>query len=203
MEEHVLVFPAALLSRLGKFHGFSSDTARCLPVILADRNLRYLPRSQAEGDPSFKQLIPYIVLKAGETVFCYERGVKGNEQRLHRMSSLGIGGHICREDGAAGRAGYEAGYARELAEEVEIAAPYESRIIGMLYDETTEVGSVHFGIVHLLELAEPSVRPLDSSLARAGFRPIAEIQRNRAAFESWSGFVIEQWFGARVAAKTE
>ena len=115
--------------------------------------------TQAEDDPSYKQLVPYVVLKSRDQVYCYERGAKGTESRLHRLLSIGVGGHICKEDGQEGRVAYEAGFARELAEEVEIGTTYHGRIAGLVHDDSTPVGSVHFGVVHVLELAEPHVRP--------------------------------------------
>lgn len=192
MEEEVLVFPAALLERLGPFHGFSSEVDRYLPELLDESNLSYLPRSRAEDDPRHKQLIPYIVLRAGASVYCYERGTSGGEARLHRLWSLGVGGHICRQDGSGGQTAYSAGFARELDEEVEIASEYQSQIVGMVYDERTPVGSVHFGIIHLLDLAEPRVRHRDPALANARFQAIADVCKRRDTFETWSGFVIDR-----------
>jgi predicted NUDIX family phosphoesterase len=196
MEEEVLVFPAALLERLGLFHGFSAEVDRYLPELLDEKNLSYLPRGRAEDDPRHKQLIPYIVLRSGDTVYCYERGKSGGEARLHRLWSLGVGGHICRQDGARGPAAYAAGFARELDEEVEIDAEFESRIVGMVYDERTPVGSVHFGIIHLLDLTAPRVRHRDPALANARFQAIADVRRRRDAFETWSGFVIDHVLAA-------
>ncbi len=110
MDEEVLVFPSRLLDELGPFEGISTEIERYLPTFLHPEHLRYIPRSLAEDDPSHKQLIPYVVLRSGDEVFCYTRGKKGGEQRLHDRWSLGVGGHICREDGDEGQIAYEAGF---------------------------------------------------------------------------------------------
>ncbi|MBX9656437.1 phosphoesterase [bacterium] len=191
MEEEVLVFPADLLDRLGPFTGFRSRVDDYLPEILSPKNLSYLRRSLAEEDPSFKQLIPYAVLKVGDLVYCYGRGKKGGESRLHSKLSLGVGGHICKEDGDEGSAAYEKGFARELEEELDIRSHYRSKIVGIVYDPSTPVGEVHVGIVHLLELESPDVIARDPSLADADFLSLDDIVSLKPRFETWSQFVID------------
>jgi predicted NUDIX family phosphoesterase len=191
MDEQVMVFTAELLGRLGCFRGFSSNVDAYIPSLLDPDNVRFLPRSRAEDDPSFKQVVPYVVLRCGEFVYCYERGRKGTEARLHQLLSLGIGGHICQSDGPAGTQAYEAGLLRELDEEVHIDAGFRRRMIGMVHDDTSPVGAVHFGIVHLFDLAAPRVTFRDPALANACFRPFDEAVALRHRFESWSAFVID------------
>ena len=192
MDEEVLVFPASVLDRAGGLQGFSRDVERYIPAVLDPAVLTYTPRRPAEEDPSRKQLVAYAVLVCGNSAYCYARGAGGGEKRLHNRLSLGVGGHIARQDGDAGAAAYETGFARELAEEVEIAGPFRNRIVGVVYDGSTAVGRVHFGVVHLLELESPEVRALDPSLAGARFRPIEEIAERRGEFETWSAFVIDE-----------
>jgi predicted NUDIX family phosphoesterase len=56
-------------------------------------DLRWLPRSRVEDDPSYKQLIPYVLVKSSNNAFaCYQRA--GTEIRLHAFMSCGVGGHI-------------------------------------------------------------------------------------------------------------
>ncbi len=61
-----------------------------------------------EDDPSFKQLIPYVLFRwtdADGTVHLFEylRGSGQGERRLHAKRSVGVGGHISSLDAAAGR----------------------------------------------------------------------------------------------------
>ena len=191
MDESVLVFPTPLLQKLGYFHGFTNQIENYVGTILDPRNLSYMPRVRAEDDPTFKQLIPYAVFQCCDSVFVYERSKKGSETRLHNLLSLGVGGHISTEDGERGELAYQAGFARELAEEVQIDSPYTDRIVGLVNDDSTPVGQVHLGVVHLLELQEPKVTPRDPALSSARFRPIEEIRAARSQFETWSAFVID------------
>ena len=122
---------------------------------------RYIPRTQAEIDPSLKQLIPYIVLQSSDNrlIASYQRC--GSETRLHAYRSIGIGGHVNKDDrtnnGASLKSTVEAGIRRELTEEL-LDLPSQTRPVftGVINEEITEVGAVHIGIVYRLMIPETS-----------------------------------------------
>ena len=125
LEERVLVVPSAEPDRLGRFQGFSPDADHYLTSLLVPELMQYRPRSDVEDDPGFKQIIPYVVFRCGDSVFCYTRGKSQGEARLHRLRSLGVGGHVAEED-AEGRKSldaYQSAMRRELDEEVKSRAP--------------------------------------------------------------------------------
>lgn len=192
MEEEVLVVPAQRLATVGNFTGFFPGTSDYLEQLLDPQHLRFLPRSAAEQDPSYKQLIPYIVLRSNDMIYTYARGKKGGETRLHDQLSIGIGGHINREDGGEGRDAYDAGYRRELDEEVEIRSSYQGNIVGLLYDPSTPVGEVHVGVVHLLDLGQPEVVARDPALAEARFQSLDALAKLRERMETWSALVMDR-----------
>jgi len=189
-DEHVLVIPAARLERLGPFRGFRADPGHRLADLLDPAGLHFRPRAAVETDPSYKQLIPYVVLRCGDRLFHYTRGAAGGEARLRAKRSVGVGGHISAADAAGAGDPYRAGMLRELAEEVEVASPYTERVLGLVYDPSTPVGEVHLGVVHLLTLERPAVRPREAGLTDAGFAPLPELWEQRAAFETWSQLVL-------------
>jgi len=189
--ERVLVLPTARFHALGVFQGFSPRVGDYLPALLDSSHLRYLPRGQAETDPTFKQLIPYVVLRWRDQIFSYRRGRVGSEQRLHSLRSLGIGGHIRAEDGEASADPYRTGMLREIEEEVFLETTFVERALGLINDDRTPVGQVHLGIVHLFDLAEPKVRHRDEALAESGFATLAQLRRQRGEFETWSQFLLE------------
>ena len=196
-DELVLGFPASLLDELGRFHGFSDEVERYLPPIFASLAVR--ARSQAETDPSFKQLVPYVMFVCEGKVFRYVRGRRGSEKRLHALESVGVGGHIRAQDVSLFEDHYRAGMLRELSEEVELdPGAGRERIVGLLNDDSTEVGRVHFGVVHLWELPRPELRPREGHLLRAGFRPLEELLAGRTRFETWSQFVLE-WLAGKTS----
>ena len=194
-EEHVLVIPAQRLEMLGDFTGFVPFDQRSFDAILDPQHMQFRPRSQVEEDPSFKQLIPYCILQvgsgAGRRVFQYTRGSGQGEKRLHAKRSIGIGGHISREDAVGGDL-YRSGMQRELSEEMIIESELSEEIIGFIYDDSSPVGRVHLGVVHLLQLSAPNARARESELVDSGFSPIDELCSNRSHFETWSQLCIDE-----------
>jgi predicted NUDIX family phosphoesterase len=190
--EEVLVVPAERLTAAGEFHGFRPAGDEFRRLLLDPAHLSYRPRGEVETDPSYKQLIPYVVLRCAGELFHYTRGASGTETRLRARRSVGLGGHISREDGPPAADPYRAGMLRELAEEVEIQGPWTERPFGFIYDGRTPVGQVHVGIVHLIELEEPLVWPREAAIDEAGFSPVRDLLRRRDEFETWSQFVLEK-----------
>jgi predicted NUDIX family phosphoesterase len=202
--ERVLVVPTELFHRLGHFQGFSGDVERYLEALLAPRHTSYRPRHEVEEDPGYKQLIPYVIFRyrdaAGRVqLFQYTRGKGQGEGRLHSKKSIGIGGHISAEDSAPGphgraTAAYAEGMRRELAEEVSIETPYAESCAGLINDDETEVGKVHLGLVHLFDVEQPRVRPLEADIIEAGFRPLETILADTSGFETWSQICLTALF---------
>ncbi|HEX3726659.1 MAG TPA: phosphoesterase, partial [Pirellulales bacterium] len=121
--ECVLVVPTDLFHRLGHFQGFSGDVERYFESLFVPAHSSYRPRHEVEQDPSFKQLIPYVILRYCDSrgqqfIFQYTRGKGQGEQRLHSKKSIGVGGHISSDDSACGpaTAAYWEGMRRELSE---------------------------------------------------------------------------------------
>jgi predicted NUDIX family phosphoesterase len=197
VDERVLVVPSAELDRLGRFQGFSAEADRYIKALLIPELMEYRPRSQVETDPGFKQIIPYVVFRCADAVFCYTRGKSQGEARLHRLRSLGVGGHVS-EDDAEGRKSldaYESAMRRELDEEVEVASPGRIRRVGLINDDSTPVGQVHLGVVHLYELEQPHVSAREEGLAEAGFIPLSNILTIQHEFETWSQICIASILG--------
>jgi predicted NUDIX family phosphoesterase len=190
--EEVLVVPAERFAAAGEFHGLRLESEEFRRALLDPAHLLYRPRGEVETDPAFKQLIPYVVLRCGGELFNYTRGAAGSEARLRALRSIGLGGHISREDGLPAADPYRAGMLRELNEEVEIQGSWTERPFGFIYDGRTPVGEVHIGIVHLIELEQPLVWPRETAIDEAGFAPLGELWRKSDEFETWSQFVLEE-----------
>jgi predicted NUDIX family phosphoesterase len=201
--EQVLVVPTSLLHDLGYFQGFSADVERYKSRLLDTRHTSYRPRPEMEQDPSFKQLIPYVIFRhrdaADKTwLFAYTRGSGQGEGRLHAKRSVGVGGHISTCDVQAEgdqHAVYLEGMRRELEEEVAIDTPYTDSCVGLINDDETEVGRVHLGIVHLVDVEQPLVLPREDDLCDAGFRPLDELLADLDRFETWSQICLRALFG--------
>lgn len=198
--EQVLVVRRSLFDELGSFHGLNAEISRYLPVFLEPGNHFFVPRSEAEEDPSLKQLIPYVVVTAGDRILHYRRGSGSGEKRLLKKGSVGIGGHINDGDGlgeAFDAAAYQRALMRELQEELAIESCFIERPLALLNDDTNPVGAVHLGIVHQCQLAEPSVKANEEAIAELGFLTLEELAARHDDLESWSQLVVGGWKGLR------
>jgi len=191
-EERVLCFERQLFTELGEFQGLHLDVARYLPVLTSDAKLLYLNRSDAEYDKRYKQLIPYVLLIHNDRILRYRRGKGGQESRLHGLYSVGIGGHISEEDHGlfTSHQGYHEGMRRELMEEVAIDHADEAPV-AVINDDSTDVGSVHFGVVHVMSVPDESVAGQRSGILGPEFIPIADAVKDLSIYESWSRFCLE------------
>jgi predicted NUDIX family phosphoesterase len=130
-------------------------------------------------------------------VLSYVRGTRAGETRLVGRRSIGIGGHINPADDEApllevdfGDA-YAAAVQREVAEEVALGATHTDRIVALLNDDTTEVGRVHLGIVHLWTLSRPEVRKREQMITQLAFMSRSELHAVRDTLETWSQFCLD------------
>ena len=191
-EERVLCFPRKLLEELGVFQGLSLDVDKYLPVVTSSAQLVYLNRSEAELDKRYKQLIPYVLLICNGKILRYRRGKGGQEPRLHGLYSVGVGGHISDQDDSlfAKDIGYREGMRRELMEEVAIEEVNDSAV-AVINDDSTEVGYVHFGIVHIMHVPNENIVGRRSGIVGPEFILIAEATKNASGYESWSRVCLE------------
>jgi predicted NUDIX family phosphoesterase len=192
--ENVLVFPRTLLEQLGIFQGFSADVNRFLPVILEAKNNHFMPRASAENDPRFKQIIPYVLITDGQSILHYVRGKKAGEQRLVAKGSIGIGGHINDEDHtlfAFGMQAFQDAVRREVCEELSIQGEFNATPVGLINDDSTEVGQVHFGIVHVLRCRPDQVKKNEQVITQVEFVRIEELKSKRDQMETWSQLCLD------------
>lgn len=177
---------------------------------------RFVERPLAEANPAWKQWIPYCVLRCGTPghapardpaagVFVVWRTKGQSEARLHGACSIGIGGHVEPEDGGpqgpVDAAFFAGSLQRELAEELHLEhlplpAP---TLLGLLNDDSTDVGRVHAGLVYCIDLPMPlpqaaaALRIREISKMRGGFTHLVEFEelwQNPPQFESWSQILV-------------
>jgi len=187
--ENILVVRRELFDELGSFQGLSFEPEKYLKAILSRGSNFFIPRPKAENDPAYKQIIPYALIAFEETVLHYVRGKKAGEQRLVAKGSIGIGGHMNETDEslfALDEQAYRAGVEREVNEEIKIDTPFEDRIVALLNDDSTEVGRVHLGIVHIFKLKEPRVQKREAMITGLAFLTKEELMARRESLETWS-----------------
>lgn len=191
-EEQVLVIERKIIEQVGMFDGLAFDVERYLERIFVPGVPRFMPRSQAEHDPSFKQIIPYVIMTHRGRYLSYVRGQRAGEKRLVAKRSIGIGGHINPIDAddsplfAYLYDNYLAAVQREVTEEVTVESPHTDHVVALLNDDSNEVGSVHLGIVHCWSLAEPKVSKREQMITQMAFMTPDELHETRDTLETWS-----------------
>ncbi|HYY13608.1 MAG TPA: hypothetical protein VE758_04165 [Chthoniobacterales bacterium] len=193
-DENVLVVRRRLLDQLGSFQGLNFEPEKYFVELLRRGNNFFLPRAQAEHDPTHKQLIPYVLVAFEGKVLHYVRGKKAGEQRLVARGSIGIGGHMNETDEslfALDEEAYRAGVQREINEEIKIETQFQDRIVALLNDDSTDVGRVHLGIVHVFKLAEPKVEKREPMITNPVFLDKRELLTRRDSLESWSQLCVD------------
>jgi predicted NUDIX family phosphoesterase len=192
-DENVLVIPRSLFDELGAFEGFCTNISNYLPFILNPQNNFFLNRELAEDDPGHKQIIPYSIFHHGGQILHYYRGGGSGEKRLAAKGSIGIGGHINDTDfseAALDQCTYTNGIEREIREELEIGCSYTQRIIGLLNDDSNDVGKVHLGVVHLITLDGLDVRAAEDNISNLEFRSFRDLKASQDQLESWSSICL-------------
>lgn len=195
-EEQVLVFERSILDHIGTFHGLQFDVEPYLRDIFAPGVLQFMPRPQAEADPTYKQLIPYVIMTHNDTYLNYVRGKRAGETRLVGNRSIGIGGHINPVDETPlfdtdFRDTYNTAVEREVAEELNINANHTDRVVALLNDDSNDVGSVHLGIVHYWTLDSDDVTRREQMITQLTFMSQEELQNVRDTLETWSSLCLD------------
>lgn len=105
-------------------------------------------RHLAELDYSHKQIVSYIIFMHNQNIFLMERSNKSSEQKLKNKFSLGIGGHLNKNDLQKDILYWGM---REFEEEVNYIDTAQIEPIAIINDESNDVGKLHLGIVYIMQ----------------------------------------------------
>ena len=183
--ERVYVVPRSAVIDEAGWYGLRTDRLDAF-VARLERDGRYEPRDLMEIDPSYKQVIPYLVLRDGERYFLMQRTTGGGDARLYGRYSIGVGGHLNPGDG-----GLLGGLRREWAEELIADFAPAFRLVALLNDDTTEVGTVHLGAVYLADAAGRSVAVRETDKLTGSFVEPGEVEAVADRLETWSRLIFE------------
>jgi predicted NUDIX family phosphoesterase len=191
VNENVLVVPTAQINPLLTGVFTATGLEQCLAFILANHSFR--SRAVVEDDPSFKQIIPYVVVRHENRVLLTQRTNRQTEARLHGKFSVGIGGHINdTEQFAPGQNVVQAGLERELTEEIQLLGARRSvELVGIISDDSTPVGQVHLGLVFLLETASADFAVNEPDMMTARWADRALLTECAPRMETWSQIVLK------------
>jgi predicted NUDIX family phosphoesterase len=194
-DELVFVVPRAAIMGTDGWHGIRDvPLHEFLEIIVATG--RYEARAAMEEDPSFKQVIPYLVLRDAERYFLMRRTRAGGDARLHDLYSIGVGGHLNPGDG-----GLEQGLRREWLEELNADFVPEFRLVGVLNDDTTAVGRVHVGAVFQADANGRPVAIRETDKLEGAFALPGEVGAVRDRMETWSRLTFDHLENGRLRAE--
>lgn len=167
-------------------------------IAIINERKEFNPRSAMELDFSYKQIIPYLIFNHQDRYFLMQRKSTASETRLANKLTLGIGGHIRQEDmtdsssfAEATKHGSIISWAmREFHEEVNYAGNLTVKPLGILNDDSNDVGKVHIGFVLLLQGDSPDI-VVKSELKSGTLLTIEECIEQKTSMESWSQFVVD------------
>ena len=187
-DEIILVVPREqLFVHKQAWHGLQEvDFNEYLQIINGKKE--FLPRSLMETDPTYKQIIPYLIFTHNDKYFLMQRKADASEARLRNKLTLGIGGHIRQEDMHSSSLFSWA--LREFHEEVEYAGNVHVQPLGILNDDSNDVGKVHIGFVLLLQGDSPDIA-IKSELKSGALVSLDECYAQREIMETWSQFVVD------------
>lgn len=159
------------------------------------KNYEFKLREKIEKNENYKQPIPYgvIINKQKKEVFLYERGTKEyKEKRLAKKLSIGIGGHVNKNDFNKKNTFLET-LKREILEEIYFKSVGYINLFGYINDDSDNVGKVHFGIVYLIHMNK-KIFPKKGEIEWGEMKNIEEILnmlKNKENFENWSKILIK------------
>lgn len=187
--EKVLVVKTEKLAKYisGKTGLLRNDREEMLDIIV--NHHEFIDRPAAEENPSYKQIIPYVVLTQKGRVFSTRRLNKGGESRLHGKLSIGIGGHINPVDETDRRSVLMKGLERELDEEVYIQHRGELVPQGFINDDGNGVGAVHLGLCFSMEV-EGEVSVKETEKLSGAWMSLQELKEEYDNMETWSQIAL-------------
>ncbi len=155
-KERVMVVARSDLFRYGIWHGLKTEGIQKY-IRLINSAHKFLPRNVVEDDPRWQQIIPYLIFTNKGQLFLMRRKATHSDRRLASLYSIGIGGHINRRDtgiksiksskGIKGNQILINWAKREFEEEVDYDGKYKTKFLGLINDDSNDVGMVHVGLV--------------------------------------------------------
>src|SRR5690348_2269023 len=189
-KEHVLCVSREDIFPDGAWHGFVDENLQRCQQVIRERSF-FMPRADVEDDPSFQQIIPYVVFRHADRYFLTRRLKASSERRLRQLYSLGVGGHINPGDLEGGDP-IKDGLRREWSEEVIYAGRFEARMLGLLNEDSSPVSKVHLGVVFLVDGDTPEIRIRETDKLAGELMTLDEMRMYYLAMESWSQIVYDR-----------
>ncbi len=187
-DEEILVVKTDILLARHTWQGLhTADMQNYLDLVT--KHQEFLPRSLMEQDQRYKQIIPYIIFNYDDSYFMMQRKASASEQRLKNKYTLGIGGHMRREDMLNATSVFDWAK-REFHEEVAYSEDFTIKPIGIINDDSTEVGKVHLGLLLLIQGNSDKIA-VKSELKSGTLLSVEDMKNYYDQMETWSQIAFE------------
>lgn len=215
-KEDVLAFPSKWLERQGlSFQGIQKQGKKLIDRLREARVVEHVDRVVAEDNPDFKQILTYVMVRRDDEILSFRRGNYSRAADFLKGSRcIGFGGHVTRQDFDLFNLkdlGISQNAMRELSEELDLPAS-ELRalqrgvglhLIGVLNDDSSEVGRKHIAFVFQFTVPTPELW----NSPRRGEKAITQLRWVKLAqlgglheFEYWSQLCLRFFFPEAIRA---
>lgn len=152
---------------------------------------QFIYRYDAEQNPEFQQIIPYIVISnEDESKYFVSKRLDG-DHRIKDKLSLGFGGHIDQCDGTTNVV--LKGLTREIEEELDIDPTTRALYIGTIRDMTSNTND-HLGLAFAVKAVEGEVFIREVDKLHGTWMTKKEMFDLYQSFEGWSKFILDYLF---------
>jgi predicted NUDIX family phosphoesterase len=183
LDEKILVVPAKKLFPETPVTGFCHMEDFEHYANLISSNKEFQPRTAMEVDQTYKQVIPYLIFSYQNKFFLMQRKSSASEQRLKNKYTLGIGGHI-REEDITGKNIIDWAK-REFEEEIDYSGSYTIQSLGIINDDSNDVGKVHTGFAFIMHGTSDNIK-IRSELKEGKLVTLEECEEYYDNMETWS-----------------
>ena len=191
-DEQILVVKSGILFENGKWQGLKTDNLDYY-IDLIKKNCEFKRRGDMENDPSWQQIIPYIIFNYKNQYFLYHYLKQAGEQRLKNDYIIGVGGHINKDDVKQGEDILDAGRNREWDEEVEYKGKLNKKLVGILNDDRRPVEAVHLGLVYLFEGESPDILVKETDKMIGEMFDLKELGEKVVGTEGWAPVIYDEY----------
>ncbi len=186
-EERVMVVSRSDIFAGGIWHGLRGDNVQKYINTINSKH-RFMARGEVESDARWQQIIPYLIFEHNGKIFLMRRKGDHTDKRLSNKYSIGIGGHINRRDmNGQGLLGWAK---REFAEEIDFSGNYKANFLGIINDDSNDVGLVHVGLVIHLVGDSDKIQVKDEHKS-GELVSMAQLGRSYKNMETWSQIIYD------------
>jgi predicted NUDIX family phosphoesterase/dephospho-CoA kinase len=207
-KEFVLCTPEKHYSKYIGFQGIGRIGLNDPLDFLTAAGTLYLPRTFAETMNEFKQIVTYTVIQHQSKVLSFRRGLYNRAATFLRGAHcIGFGGHVSEEDNTLfsfDDFGIRQNATREIWEELMLPegrpniAPQSLEYLGVLNDDSSDVGVRHLAIVLRYWVQDwaqwKNVSRGEASINRLRWVNTVGEPIDLAEYEYWSQLVIRRFF---------